>query len=59
MFIGGLLNILQGDTDSETFALVAFYFFTIAVVVVALEELFSSRPNIPKKLKSLSRRWKK
>jgi hypothetical protein len=59
MLIGGLLNIFQGDTDSEKFALVAFSFFTVAVVVVAFEELFSSRPSVIKKIKSLSRIWKK
>lgn len=59
MLIACLLNIFQGDTDSEKFAIVAFSFFTIAVIMVALEEFFSLNPNIAKKLKSLFRIWKK
>lgn len=59
LFAGGLLNVLSIDTDSEKFALLAFYFFTIAVVIAAFEELISSRPYIAKKIKLLSRIWKK
>ncbi len=59
LLIGGLLNIFQGDADSEKFALVAFSFFTIAVVVIAFEELSSPRASIIKKIKSLSQIWKR
>ena len=59
LFTGCLLNIFRIDTYSEKLALVAFSFFTIAVVIVAFEELFSSRPGIVKKIKFFFRRWKK
>jgi hypothetical protein len=59
LFIGGLSNLFHQNMDSETFALIAFIFFTIAVVMVAFEELFSIRPTAAKKIKSLSRIWKK
>jgi len=59
LLTGVLLNVFQGDTDSEKFALVAFFFFSTAVVVVAFEELFSSRSSVMKKIKSFSRIWKK
>ena len=59
LLLGGLSNIIQGDSDSETFALIAFVFFTIAVAIVAIDEFFVSRPNVLKKLRSISLVWKK
>lgn len=59
LFIGGLLNIFQDDARSEKIALIALFFFTIAVVIVAFEQLPFARPNIIKKIKSLLLIWKK
>lgn len=59
LFVGGLLSMLGTGIDSEGCALVAFIFFSIAVIMVALEEFFSLRPNVAKKLKSLFLIWKK
>jgi len=59
LFTGSLQNMLRIDSGSEKFALAAFYFFVIAVVIVAFEEFFSSRPHLAQKIKSLSRIWKK
>lgn len=59
LFSGGLSSMFRVDNNSEKFALVAFIFFTIAVTIVALEEFFFLRPTIAKKLKSISRIWKK
>lgn len=57
---GCVLNVLQLDViSSETFAIVAFFFFTVAVVLVALEEFPASRKNIVKKIKPFLRVWKK
>lgn len=59
LFLGGLSSLLRVDINPEKFALVAFVFFTIAVIMVAFEEFISLRPNAIKKFKSLSRIWKK
>lgn len=59
LFIGGLLNIFQDDTRSEKIALIALSFFTIAVVIVAIEQLPFVSPNIIKKIKSRLFIWKK
>lgn len=59
LFIAGLLSMFRVDSSTESFALVAFIFFSIAVAVVAFEEFFYARPNALKKIKSLSRIWKK
>lgn len=59
LFVGGLLNIFQDDARSEKIALIALSFFTIAVVIVAIEQLPFAKPNIIKKIKSLLLIWKK
>lgn len=57
--IGLLCSMLGIDNGSELFALIAYISFAFAVGVVAIEELFSTRPRVAKKIKSFFFKWKK
>lgn len=53
------MSAVRMNDGLEMVSLVAFASFTIAVIMVAIEEFLSLRPNALKKLKSLFSIWKK